>query len=126
MRWLLAVLAAATILGLPLAADDPPMTRLRVEVRNIHDKPVERASVIVRFVEGRSIKKLGKKIRTQWEMRTNQDGVAKIPPIPQGKVLIQVIAKNYQTFGERFEVEEEEKTIVIKLNPPQTQYSAHE
>lgn len=126
MRWLLAVLAAATILGLPLAADDPPMTRLRVEVRNIHDKPVERASVIVRFVEGRSIKKFGKKIRTQWEMRTNQDGVAKIPPIPQGKVLVQVIAKNYQTFGERFEVEEEEKTIVIKLNPPQTQYSAHQ
>jgi hypothetical protein len=126
MRWLLAVLAAATILGMPLAADDPPMTRLRVEVRNIHDKPVERASVIVRFIEGRSIKKFGKKIRTQWEMRTNQDGVAKIPPIPQGKVLVQVIAKNYQTFGERFEVEEEEKTIVIKLNPPQTQYSAHE
>lgn len=126
MRWLLAVLAAATILGLPLAADDPPMTRLRVEVRNIHDKPVERASVIVRFVEGRSIKKFGKKIRTQWEMRTNQDGVAKIPPIPQGKVLVQVIAKNYQTFGERFEVEEEEKTIVIKLNPPQTQYSSHQ
>lgn len=119
-------MAAATILGLPLAADDPPMTQLRVEVKNIHDKPVERASVIVRFVKGRSVKKFGKKIRRSWEMKTNQDGVAKIPPLPQGTVTVQVIAKGYQTYGERFEVDEEEKTIVVKLNPPQSQYSAHQ
>ncbi len=106
-------------------ADDPPMTTLRIEVKSIHDKPVERASVIVRFVKGRSIKKLGRKIRKNWELRTNQEGVAKIPPIPQGTVLVQVIAKGYQTFGQEFEVEEEEKTIEITLNPPQPQYSSH-
>ena len=109
---------------LPLYGD-PPMTKLRVEVKNVYDKPVERAGVVVRFVEGRSVVKLGKKIRTNWEMRTNQEGVAKIPPIPQGKILIQVIAKGYQTFGQTFEVNEEEKTIEVKLNPPQPQYSAH-
>jgi hypothetical protein len=54
----------------------------------------------VRFVEGRSVAKFGKKVRTHWELRTNQEGVASIPPIPQGKILIQVIAKGYQTFGE--------------------------
>lgn len=112
------------MLTLPLAAD-PPMTKLRIEVKNIYDKPVERASVIVRFIEGRSWKKFGKKIRRHWEMRTNQEGVATIPPIPQGKILVQVIAKNYQTFGGKFEVEEEEKTIVVKLNPPQPQHSVH-
>jgi hypothetical protein len=46
-----------------------------------------------------------------------------IPPIPQGDILIQVIAKNYQTFGDTFSVDEAEKTITIKLNPPQAQYS---
>jgi hypothetical protein len=59
-------------------------------------------------------------------VRTNQDGIAKIPTIPQGKIRIQVIAKGYQTFGQTFEVDEEERIIEIKLNPPQDQYSAHQ
>ena|SRR6202049_2113296 len=100
-------------------------TKLRIEVRNLEDKPVDRASVLVRF-EGRSITKLGgKKLKTSWEMRTNQEGVVSIPPVPQGQILVQVIAKGYQTYGEKIEVNEEEKTIAIKLKPPQSQYSAH-
>ena len=109
-----------------LLAADTPMTKIRVEVRSLADKPVDRASVIVNFVEGRSIAKLGKKMITHWELRTNQEGVAKVPELPQGKVRIQVVAKGYQTFGDTFEVEDTEKTILIKLNPPQQQYSAHE
>jgi len=37
-----------------------------------------------------------------------------------------VIAKGYQTFGQIFDVTEEEKTIDIKLNLPQQQYSSHQ
>ena len=59
-------------------------------------------------------------------MQTTQEGTAKIPPIPQGKIQIQVIAKNYQTFGEIFDISEPEKTVEVKLNPPQSQYSVHE
>ena len=110
--------------ALPVLARTP-MTRLQVEVTNHKDEPVQRAAVIVRFVRGRSIKKFGRKKRTQWEMKTNQEGIAKFPSMPQGKVLIQVIADKYQTFGGQFDVNEEEKTIQIKLNPPQPQYSAH-
>lgn len=120
----LTILAILLAITSPLWAD-PPMTKLRIEVRNPGDKPVDRAGVIVRFVEGRSITKFGKKIRTHWELRTNQEGVATIPPIPQGKILIQVIAKGYQTFGEYFEVNEEEKTVSVNLKSPQPQYSAH-
>jgi hypothetical protein len=118
------LVAAAWVLA--VAADDDDLTRLTIEVKNIYDKPIERASVIVRFVEGRSVKKFGKKIRTEWQLRTNQDGIAKIPPIPQGDVLVQVIAKGYQTFGQKFRIEEEERTIEVKLNPPQPQFSAHQ
>ncbi|MDX2153425.1 MAG: carboxypeptidase regulatory-like domain-containing protein [Bryobacteraceae bacterium] len=114
-----------TALALPVFAD-PPMTKLRIEVKTLTDKPVERASVIVKFDEGRSIVKLGKKMVTSWQVKTNQDGVAKVPALPQGKILVQVIAKNYQTFGQTFDVNEEEKTIEVKLNPPQSQYSAHQ
>jgi len=102
------------------------MTRLRIEVKDLNGKPVDRASVRVHFVEGRSAVKLGKKTSRNWEMRTNQEGVANIPSLPQGKILIQVMAKGYQTFGNTFDVAEEEHTIEVKLNPPQAQYSAHE
>lgn len=102
------------------------MTELQVEVKNLDGKPIDRASVVVKFVEGRSKAKFGKKITTRWELRTNQMGMAKIPPIPQGKILVQVIAKGYQTHGKTYEVEEEAKTIEVKLNPPQAQFSAHQ
>ena len=105
---------------------ETPMTKLVVEVKTLEGKPIDRASVVVKFVEGRSYVKMGKKIRTTYELRTDQDGQAKIPSIPQGKIQIQVIAKNYQTFGKVFDVAEEEKTIEIQLNPPQAQFSAHQ
>lgn len=110
-------------IALPLAASD--QTKLQIVVTNQNGKPVDNASVIVKFVQGRSVTKFGAKIRTEWDLKTNQEGVAKIPSIPQGKILIQIIAKNYQTFGETYAVQEEEKTIEIKLNPPQPQYTAH-
>jgi hypothetical protein len=105
---------------------DPPMTKLTVEVKSLEGKPIDRAAVVVKFVEGRSVIKLGKKIRTTYELRTDQDGQARIPSIPQGKIQVQVIAKNYQTFGKTFDVDQEEKTIEVQLNPPQAQFSAHQ
>lgn len=124
MRAILGLLVALVISAAPALAD-PPMTKLRIEVKNIYGKPVDRASVVVRFVEGRSVAKFGKKIITHWELRTNQEGVASIPPIPQGKIQVQVIARGYQTFGQVVEVKEEEKTVEVKLNPPQAQHSEH-
>ena len=122
MRAIVGWLISGILLAAPALADQP-MTRLRIEVKNIYGKPVERASVVVRFVEGRSVAKFGRKIITNWELRTSQEGVAKIPPIPQGKIRIQVIARGNQTFGQIFEIEEEEKTVEIKLNPPHAQHS---
>jgi uncharacterized GH25 family protein len=110
-------------LALPLSAA-APMTTLTIHVTSKSGKPVEDASVIVKFVKGHSVVKLGKSIRREWEMRTNQQGSVKIPPIPQGQILIQVIAKDYQTFGQTFDIDEEQKTVEITLNPPQPQYSA--
>lgn len=108
-----------------LRADDLT-TRLRIEVKTQAGNPIDRAAVVVRFIQGRSVTKLGKKIVKNWELRTNQEGWAKIPPIPQGKLLIQVIAKGYQTYGQTYDVNEEERTIEIKLNDPQEQHSVHQ
>jgi len=120
------LLAMLTCLVATALAADLPMTKLRIEVQSLSGKPIERASVVVRFAGSRSVAKLGKKVITSWEVRTNQEGVAKIPELPQGNIRVQVIAKDYQTFGQTFEVTEPEKTIEIKLKPPQAQYSSHE
>lgn len=118
MRKLLLLLAV--LLAPAFAADK---TKLQIVVTNVYGTPVGNASVIVKFIQGRA--KTGKLIRTSWEMRTNQEGTVKIPSVPQGKIQVQVIAKNYQTFGQNFDIDEDEKTIDVKLNPPQPQYSAH-
>ena len=120
-----ALLFAASVVAAPLLAKKP-MTRLQVEVTDHRGDPVERAAVIVRFVEGRSMKKFGAKQRRQWEMKTNYEGVAKFPSMPQGTVRLQVIADKFQTYGATIEILEEERTIQVELNPPQPQYSVHE
>jgi len=125
-------LSLGILLGLILLASaapayaEVPMTKLTIHVVNDSDRPLDRASVIVRFVQGRDYIKFGKKIRETYELRTNQEGEATIPEIPQGKIVIQVIAHGYQTYGQTIDIDEAERTVNIKLNPPQKQYSAHE
>lgn len=110
------------LLLLPLIAADPG-TKLTVQVHSaLSGKAIERASVIVRFKEGRSKVNM-KKITTSWETRTNQAGSVTIPAIPMGKITIQVIAQNFQTYGDVFDLDQPEQTIAIKLNPPQAQYT---
>jgi hypothetical protein len=121
----LASLLMGATAGKLWADDDDDLTRIQVIVKNKAGKPVDHAAVRVVFEEGRSIKKFGGKIKTSWEIRTSQEGLVKIPAIPKGKILVQVMAKYYQTFGQEFQVEENERTIEVTLNPPQQQYSAH-
>ena len=119
-------LCALTILLLASAASYAagPTTKLNIVVKTQGGKPIDRASVIVKCLS-RSVAKLGKLECPAYEIRTNEEGVVKMPPIPQGKIRIQVIAKGYQTFGQVYDVTEEEKQINITLNPPQQQYTAH-
>ena len=67
-----------------------------------------------------------KKITTCWETKTNQMGSVTVPEIPMGEVTVQMIASNYQTFGDVFQLNQPEQTVAIKLNPPQAQYSEDE
>jgi hypothetical protein len=98
-------------------------TRLTVQINSAETgKPIDRASVIVRFRHGLNPVKMNK-IITSWETKTSQQGSVRIPEMPMGEITIQVIAANYQTFGDVFHLTMADQTIAIKLNPPQTQYS---
>lgn len=119
-RFLTIAVTAATLL-----VADPQKSTIQVEVKNQFDKPVENASVILDFLGSHQLTKLGKRKATHWEVHTNQQGIATFPPVPYGTVQVQVITKKYQTFGEKFELDSDEKRVEVKLNPPQSQYSAH-
>jgi hypothetical protein len=118
--------AAMLVCALPLLAGDSTSTRLTVQVNSVDTgKPIDRASVIIRFRHGLNPVKM-KKIITSWETKTNQMGSVTVPAIPMGEVTIQIIAQHYQTFGDVFELTMPEQTVAIKLNSPQAQYSEDE
>ena len=105
-----------------LVAAAAESTKLTVQVNSAATgKPVDRASVLVRFRHGRGVNL--KKILTSWETKTNQEGSVTIPSIPQGEITVQVIAENFQTYGDVYQLDQPTQTISIKLNPPQAQYS---
>jgi hypothetical protein len=110
-------------LCLPILADD--LTRITVKVTDEAGRSIDRATVRVVFKQGRSKVKFTK-ITKSWEMKTSQEGIAKIPGLPKGDILIQVMAQYYQTFGETMTIEDDEKTVEIRLKPPQKQYSVHD
>ena len=97
-------------------------TNLRVVVQDEQGNPVARASVLVRVLKGKKLKKIGQTL----ELRTSQQGTAPLPPMKQGHVLIQVIAKGFQTHGDAVELKELDQTVTITLKPPTDQHSVHD
>jgi hypothetical protein len=98
------------------ASDDPTTTRLKIVVTNFDGKPVASASVYVRFNEPGSF--LHKDKLAEMAFKTNDDGSVKVPNVPVGKVLIQVVGKGLHTYGKWFDVAKDQEAIEIKLERP--------
>jgi hypothetical protein len=97
-------------------SSEPAMTKLKIRVTSDTDKPIANASVYVRFYESGGF--LHKDKLAEMNFKTNQDGSVKVPEIPQGKILIQVIASGWHTYGKWYDVDKDEEAITIKLVPP--------
>jgi len=94
--------------------------RLRIEVTaGERNKPVDSASVYVRYVEERKLRK-DKKI--EMNVKTNKEGIVRVPEVPKGRVLIQVIAEGWKTFGRWYEITADEEVVKIKLEKPPRWY----
>lgn len=125
---MLCVLAVASVAGLPQSSspsqgkEGKPTnnTRLRIEVTGGEkDQPVESASVYVKYLQPRTFAK-DKKI--EMNLKTNREGVVRVPEIPRGKVLIQVIAEGWKTFGRWYDIQQEQQVIKIRLGKPPRWY----
>jgi hypothetical protein len=95
---------------------DPTTTKLRIHVVSADDKPVSNASVYVRFPIAGGL--FHKDKLAELNLKTNEDGSVKVPDIPRGKILIQVVAKGWKTYGKWHEIDTEAMTIEIKLEQP--------
>lgn len=116
--------AGLMLCALMLWGATDPESKLTVEVKSATTgRAIEGASVIVRFHPGSTKVKMDKSRNTSWETKTSQQGTVSIPGIPLGEIGVQIIAKNYQTYGDVYQLTQAEQTISIKLNPPQPQYS---
>jgi hypothetical protein len=124
---LLVLLAGTAVNGQDKSADTKAKAdsgskdvRLTIVVTAGEDKkPVDGASVYVRFVEER---KLGKDKKVEMNLKTNQSGVCHVPVLPPGKFAIQVIAEGWKTYGEYYDINQTEQTINITLVRPPKWY----
>ena len=92
------------------------MAKIKITVVGTNDKPVPNASIYVRFNESGGFMRKDK--LSEMNFKTNEDGSVKVPSVPKGQVLIQVVAKGWHTYGKWYDVNKDEMTVSIKLEPP--------
>ncbi len=96
------------------------MSRVTIEVSGGEKStPVENASVYLKYVEEH---KLRKDKKVELNVKTNRDGTAHIPETPTGRVLIQVVADGWKTYGRWYDITEAKQTIKVHLEKPPRWY----
>lgn len=98
----------------------PPVSHVTVNVvRATTGKPVTDASVIFHPLRhGRDSGNM--------ELKTDSDGKAIIDVIETGSTIrLQVIAPNFQTFGQDYKIDKPSMALTIKLDRPSRQYSIY-
>jgi hypothetical protein len=99
----------------------PPVTRISVTVvRASNGQPVKDAAVIFHtFHNGKD--------QGNMELKTNEEGKTMIDVIPTGdSVQLQVFKSGFQTYGKDFTNDLSERSFVVKIKPPNGQYSIYQ
>jgi len=97
----------------------PPVSKVEVTIlRDVDGKPVENAAVVFTLEQGE---------KGNMELKTDEDGKAVIDVLPTGsKVVMQVIAKGYKTYGGEYTLDKSQLAIGVRLKRPGQQYSIYE
>ncbi len=104
----------------PAAQNDLSLARVTIEVTGGEkDAPVENASVYLKYVKDR---KVVKDKQYELNVKTNRDGVAHVPNAPLGRVLIQIVAEGWKTYGRWYDITDAKQPIKIRLEKPPKWY----
>jgi hypothetical protein len=96
------------------------INRITIEVTGgANGVAVENASVYVKYVEERTLRK-DKKI--ELNVKTGRDGIAHVPNAPMGRALVQIIAEGWKTYGRWYDITEPKQVIKIHLERPPKWY----
>lgn len=129
-------LAASLVLAVRVLAQNPPTStpdtkssappridtqnRITIEVTGgDKEAPVENASVYVKYIEEHAIKK---NKTLELNVKTNREGVAHVPDAPMGRVLVQVIAEGWKTYGHWLDITDPKQVIKVHLDRPAKWY----
>jgi len=97
-----------------------PNTRVTIEVTGgDKDSPIENASVYLKYIEEH---KIAKNKQFELNVKTNREGTAHIPDAPLGRVLIQIVAEGWKTFGRWYDITGSKEPIKIHLDRPPKWY----
>jgi hypothetical protein len=80
---------------------------------------ISQASVYLKFKEERFLRRDKK---TEWTMKTDPEGKAKFPALPEGQALVQVVAKGWKTYGRYHTLRGPHHTLEITLKRPPKWY----
>src|SRR5271154_4750322 len=95
-------------------------SRITIEVSGGEgETPVENASIYIKYIEERKVKK--DKL-LELNVKTNKEGAAHVPDAPMGRVLVQVVADGWKTYGRWYDVTDVKQTIKIHLDKPPKWY----
>jgi hypothetical protein len=122
---LLAFAAAAPVHGQDVGRGrkykaPPPVSNISVTVVRAADgKPVKDAAVIFHtFHNGKD--------QGNMELKTNEEGKTVINVIPVGDLIqLQVFKSGFQTYGKDFTNDQTDRAFVVKIKPPNGQYSIY-
>jgi hypothetical protein len=95
-------------------------SRITIEVTGGDDNvPVENASVYVKYIEEHKILK-DKKL--ELNVKTNREGIAHVASAKPGRVLVQIVADGWKTYGRWFDITDPKQTIKVHLERPPKWY----
>jgi len=117
--WLLVMLAVALA---AFAGDKDKYSDIKIKVfKEENGKPVRNATVVLHAVSSN-----GKQASGGLNLKTNEAGETSYDGIPYGTLRVQVIFRGLQTHGEDIEINQAQQEIVVKMKPPQKQYSIYD
>ena len=118
-RFALLLLLLGSLLAM---AGDKNFSDIKIKVlKDENGKPLRNAVVVLHAVSSK-----GKQASGGLNLKTDQDGETSYNGIPYGKLRIQVISHGFQTYGADIEVNQPAQEIVVKMKPPQKQYSIYD
>lgn len=118
--WLSAASILVVSLPILVRAESVERTTLHVVVKDSEtEKPINQAKLTLQFREPGNKSNLKRSKVVAYSAKTNAQGQCRFVFIPKGSIHLIVTAERHQTFGEEYDLDQDNQVIEVKLKRPQ-------